>query len=86
MASVTLRNLGGSVVMAVPKKILNLVRLDAGSTVDLSVEDGRLIVAPRKKPQYTLAELLSRCGPSDLAPRRKDRSWLRGGPAGRELL
>jgi len=28
MASVTLRNLGGSVVMAVPKKILNLVQLD----------------------------------------------------------
>jgi antitoxin ChpS len=86
MASVTLRNLGGSVVMAVPKKILSVVGLDAGSTVDLSVEKGHLIVTPRKKPQYTLSELLSRCGPSDLAPKRKDRSWLRGGPVGRELL
>ena len=84
MASVTLRNLGGSVVLAVPKKILSLVRLDAGATVELSVENGRLIVEPRKKPQYTLTDLLSRCSPSDLAPKRKDRSWLRGGPVGRE--
>ena len=34
MTSVTLRNLGGSVVLAVPKKILDLVDLDAGSKVD----------------------------------------------------
>jgi antitoxin ChpS len=83
---VTLRNLGGSVVMAVPKKILSLARLDAGSTVDVSVENGRLIVQPREKPQYTLAELLSRCRRSDLAPQRKERSWLRGSAAGREML
>jgi len=86
VASVTLRNLGGSVVMAVPKKILSLARLDAGSTVDVSVENGRLIVQPREKPQYTLAELLSRCRRSDLAPQRKERSWLRGSAAGREML
>ena len=86
MASVTLRNLGGSVVMAVPKKILNLVQLDAGSKVDLHVEHGRLIVAPRKKPKYTLQELLSRCRPGDLKPKRGDRAWLSGGPVGKESL
>ena len=86
MASVTLRNLGGSVVMAVPKKILGLVHLDAGSTVELSVENGRLIVDPSSKPRYTLAELLSRCRPGDLAPGRADKLWLRGGPVGRELI
>ena len=86
MASVTLRNLGGSVVMAVPKKILNLVQLDAGSKVDLTVEKGRLIVEPRRRPSYSLAELLAQCRPSDLKPKRSDRRWLRGGPMGRELL
>jgi antitoxin ChpS len=86
MASVTLRNLGGSVVMAVPKKILGLVHLDAGSTVELSVHGGRLIVEPGRKPRYTLAELLSRCRPNDLAPRPRDKRWLRGGPIGRELI
>jgi antitoxin ChpS len=86
MPSVTLRNLGGSVVLAVPKKILNLVHLDAGSRVEISVQNGRLVIEPPKKPRYTLAELLSRCRPTDLRPRRKDKQWLQSPPAGRELL
>ena len=86
MASVTLRSLGGSVVLAVPKKILNLVHLDAGSKVDLSVERGRLVVNPNVGPKYTLAELLSRCQPGDLAPRPLDKAWLRGRAVGREQI
>ena len=86
MATVTLRNLGGSVVMAVPKKILDLIDLRAGAKVRIRVERGRLIVEPTKKPQYTLAELLAQCRPSDLAPHRRDRSWLDGGPVGKEEL
>jgi antitoxin ChpS len=86
MATVTLRNLGGSIVMAVPKKILNLVDLDVGSRVQVSVDNGRLIIQPESKPHYTLAELLSRCRRSDLIPRRTDRAWLASGPAGKELL
>jgi antitoxin ChpS len=81
MTSVTLRNLGGSVVISVPKKILDLVDLDVGSKVDLRIENGRLIVQPSKKPKYTLGELLARCKPSDLRPARKDRGWLRSGSA-----
>ena len=86
MATVTLRNLGGSVVMSVPRKILDLLNLDAGSKVHLSVENGHLIVQPRQKPKYTLDELLARCKPSDLKPSRMDNPWLRGGPAGSESL
>ncbi len=85
MATVTLRNLGGSVVMAVPRKILRLVQLDVGSRVDVNVDNGRLVIEPRKQPRYTLAEL-ARCRRSDLAPKRADRAWLDGGPAGRELF
>jgi len=84
--SVTLRKLGGSVVLAVPKKILNLFQLDAGSRVEISVQNGRLVIEPPKRPRYTLAELLSRCRPTDLKPRRKDKHWLQSPPAGRELL
>lgn len=86
MSTVTLRNLGGSVVMAVPKKILGLVDLHAGSEVELSVEGGRLIVAPKSKPRYTLAQLLARCRRSDLAPRPRDREWLHAQPVGKEEL
>ena len=60
--------------MAVPKKILSLVDLGAGSRVQVSVENGRVIIEPRKKPRYTLGELLSRYRRSDLAPQRGDPS------------
>ena len=86
MPTVTLRNLGGSVVLAVPKRILDLVELSAGSRVELSVDQGRLIVEPKRKPRYTLAELLSKCRPGDLRPRRRDREWLDSPPKGREIL
>src|ERR1035441_477374 len=57
MATVTLRNLGGSVVMVVPKKILSLVDLKAGSQVRIGVENGRVVIEPRAKPHYTPADL-----------------------------
>jgi antitoxin ChpS len=86
MATVTLRKLGGSVVMVVPKKILGLVDLKAGSQVRISVENGRVVIEPRAKPHYTLAELLAKSGRSALKPSRKDREWLSGGPVGKEAI
>jgi len=86
MPTATLRNLGGSVVLAVPKRILELVKLGPGSKVQVSVERGRLVIEQQKKPRYTLTELLAQCRPSDLKPRKRDRSWLDSGPVGRELL
>ena len=86
MSTVTLRNLGGSVVMAVPKKILSLVDLHAGSEVEISVEKGRVVVEPKKKPRYTLAELLAKCRRSDILNRKRDRDWLDSPPVGKEVL
>jgi len=86
MATVTLRNLGGSVVMAVPKKILSLVDLRAGSQVEISVEKGRVVVEPKAKPHYTLAELLAKCRRTDILNRRRDRAWLDSPPVGKEIL
>ena len=86
MATVTLRNLGGSVVMAVPKKILSLVDLKAGSQVRIAVENGRVVIEPRAKPHYTLAELLAKSPRNALKPSRKDREWLSGGPVGKEAI
>jgi antitoxin ChpS len=86
MATVTLRNLGGSVVMVVPKKILSLVDLKAGSQVRIGVENGRMVIEPRAKPHYTLAELLAKSSRNALKPSRKDGEWLSGGPVGKEAI
>jgi len=86
MAAVTLRKRGGSVVAALPKRILSPVDLKAGPQVRISVENGRVVFEPHTKPRYTLAELLANSPRKALKPSRKDREWLSGGPVGKEAL
>jgi antitoxin ChpS len=83
MTTVTLRNLGGSVVMTLPKKILNLVDLQSGSKVSIDVQDGKLIIEPKTKPRYKLAELMAQCDLSK--PLSEDeQTWLNDSTTGRE--
>jgi antitoxin ChpS len=83
--TVVLRKVGGSVMLALPSALLAVVELAAGQQVELSVKDGRILIEPRRRPRYTLAELLSRC--DRRAPLcDEDRQWLEAPPAGAELL
>ena len=80
-----LRNVGGSVMLAVPQAMLDVLELRAGARVDIGIEKGRLMVAPRTRPSDTLDELLAQCdetGPDD----HEDRAWLESRPVGNELL
>lgn len=81
MLTSTLRNVGGSVMMSIPKSLLEGLGFTANSKVDLSVEDGRLVVAPRKRPKYTLDELLAQC---NLSAPAIDEEWDAAPPVGRE--
>lgn len=80
-----LRKVGGSVMLAVPPAILELLDLSVGMPVSIAVEDGRLIVASRPRPRYTLADLLERCEP-DGEISAEDSDWVSTGLAGEELL
>lgn len=85
MHTTNLRKVGGSVMLAVPPAILDLLHLQAGATVGIAVDGGRLIVEPRPHPRYTLDELLAQCDASaDISP--EDYAWLGGGAVGGELL
>ena len=75
MSTATLRSVGGSVVMAIPKRLLELVHLQSGSQVNIDVQDGRLIIEPKMKPRYTLAELMAQCDLSQSLS-VEDREWL----------
>jgi len=44
MHTTNLRKVGGSVMLAVPPAILDLLQLQAGATVGVTVEGGRLVV------------------------------------------
>jgi len=85
MATVTLRTLGGSVVMAVPKQILGMMHMEAGSQVEVKVENGKLIVEPKVRPRYSLTELLAQCDEVNMALTDEDREWLNAKPVGKEV-
>jgi antitoxin ChpS len=84
MITSTLRAVGGSVMMAIPKTLLDGLGLEANEKVQLSIEGNRLIVEPRPQPKYKLADLLAECDPS--AAPHKDKDWDEAPPVGREVL
>lgn len=85
MHTTHMRKVGGSVMMVVPPAFLEQLNLQAGATVGLTVDGGRLVVEPRPRPRYTLEELLAQCDAS-AAWSAEDREWLDAKPVGDELL
>lgn len=75
MSTATLRTVGGSIVIAIPKRLLEMVQLRAGSKVEINVEQGHLVVIPQKKKRYQLSELLAQCDPS-LPLTTEEQEWL----------
>ncbi len=85
MHSTNLRKVGGSIMLAVPPAILDLLKLGAGAKVEIDVQDGRLVIEPEARPRYSLDDLLGQC--DETAPTSaKDRAWVEAKPVGRELL
>jgi len=72
-------------MMAIPKPMLETLGLAADATVALRLEDGRLIVEPRRRPRYTLAELLGQHDPEAHASSEAV-EWQAAEAVGREVL
>ncbi len=85
MHTTNLRKVGGSVMLALPPAILDLLHLRPGTTVGIAVDDGRLVIEPNPRPRYTLAELLARSDYSQPQP-PEEREWVDAPAAGRELI
>lgn len=85
MLTSTLRTVGGSIMMAIPKPVLEGLGLAANEKVALHIDAGRLVVEPRPRPRYTLEELVAGCDMSadtDAAIRE----WDTAEPVGREVI
>ena len=88
-----LRKVGGSVMLAVPPALLDVLQLQPGARVGIAVESGRLVVQPRQRPRYTLNELLAQCDPRARRSKqdskqgsKQEREWLNSKPVGGELI
>jgi antitoxin ChpS len=78
----TLRQSGGSIILAIPKAIAQTLDVDAGTLVQLSVEGKKLSIEVARRG---LAERLA-VSPKSPAAWKRDEAWLEDAPVGRELL
>ena len=65
MPTATLRAVGGSVSVTLPRQFLRALGLGAGARVDVTMEGGRLVLSP-SRPRYSLDELVKGMKPGDM--------------------
>lgn len=70
---------GNSLGLRIPKSFAAEARVVAGSTVDLSIKDGDLVVKPVRRRRYDLRELLK-----GISSRNIHHEVETGDPVGRE--
>ena len=70
---------GNSLGLRIPKSFAAEADVEAGSTVDLAIEDGGLVIRPVRRPQYSLEELLE-----GVNARNLHKEVATGEPVGRE--
>ncbi len=57
---------GNSLALRIPQSFARETALDSGAEVDLTLEDGRLVITPLPEPGYALGDLLARITPDNL--------------------
>lgn len=85
MTHATLRALGGSVALTIPRKLRQSVGLGAGDRVSVAIERGRIVLAKAQRPRYRLADLLAQCN-AKARLTEVEREWLDAPRAGQEVL
>ncbi len=80
MHTATLRAVGGSVSVTLPRQLLRTLGLSAGASVAVTLEDGRLVISPAR-PRYSLDQLLADMKPGDMPTAE---GWDGAPPAGQE--
>ncbi len=71
---------GNSIALRIPKSFAKQISVEKGSSVDLSVQDGKLVIEPVKQESYELKELLSEVKETNL-----HQEYLTDKPRGKEL-
>ncbi len=85
MVASTLRNVGGSLVMTVPKAIIDELGLQANTKLDVIAQDGNIIAVPRRRPKYTVEQLVAEweVWPEQTA---EEQEWLDMPSVGNEVI
>ncbi len=71
---------GNSLALRIPKSLAEQISIKQGSSIDLILEDGKLVANPIAQEEYELKTLLSKVKETNL-----HREYLSDKPKGREL-
>jgi antitoxin MazE len=66
--------------LRIPKAVAEDTGLQQGSEVDISLEDGQIVVSPVQRPAFSLEDLLSR-----VTPKNRHGMLDSGSPRGNEV-
>jgi antitoxin ChpS len=84
MIASQLRSVGGSVMVTVPKPLLETLGFTANMPVSLSIEGENLVISRKKRRKHTLESMLAECDFS-LPMNEEDTVWLNAPAVGREF-
>ncbi|MDP2714691.1 AbrB/MazE/SpoVT family DNA-binding domain-containing protein [Rheinheimera sp.] len=80
---IIIRKIGNSKGVVIPAPLLKQLGLDIDDKADVVAENGRLVIAPKAKTKYSLAELIAKCD-QDAAMPEELIEWEAVAPVGNE--
>ncbi len=83
--TITLRRVGGSTMLALPKTVLDILDVSANAQVDLSIEGDTVVIAKHKPRRLSLEERLAMCDFS-VPMTDEEREWLDAPAVGKEII
>lgn len=83
MTRIAIRKSGGANIISLPKAVLKALDLHEGSSINLSLEDNKIILTPIPE-ELTLEELLVGSPKKKLKLIEEDKEWLDDKSVGKE--
>jgi len=71
---------GNSMALRIPKAFADEMQITTETAVELTIEDGKLVINPVHEPEYTLEDLLALITPENI---HNEVDW--GAPVGQEV-
>ncbi len=84
MTQVAIRQSGGASIISIPKVILRTLALETGASLELTIEDNKIILSPIKE-SLTLETILEGSPKSALELTEEDQLWLNSPATGKEI-
>ncbi len=84
MTQVAIRQSGGANIISLPKVILRTLALETGASLELTIEDNKIILTPVEK-NLTLEAVLEGSPKSALVQTEEDQQWLSNQSVGKEI-